>query len=188
MTAEATITISNWAIIISTFLGPIFAILATRWLDIRKEKRDRKFQIFSTLMATRAYGLSAGHVEALNRIDVEFSDIKDKKVVDAWKAYLDHLSNDYLMKSDIFLWNETIKNSFVELLHMMSENLGYDFDKTHIKKMSYSPVAHGTTENEQTELRKLLINVLKGSVPITITNFPNAQNNEAQPELIKKSL
>ncbi|MDP2815120.1 MAG: hypothetical protein Q8O19_00395, partial [Rectinemataceae bacterium] len=47
----------------------------------------RKMHVFSTLMATRATTLSPLHVEALNRIDIEF--YKDRKVKDAWKALLD---------------------------------------------------------------------------------------------------
>lgn len=46
-------------------------------------------------MATRTYGLSWAHVEALNRIDLEFvkSHKTEKAVVEAWRAYHDHLSH-----------------------------------------------------------------------------------------------
>ncbi len=35
----------------------------------------------------------------------------------------------------------------IQGLNKMSLVLGYDFDKTHIKNSSYSPVAHGNMES-----------------------------------------
>jgi hypothetical protein len=181
-----TTTISDVLIIAATFLGPIIAVQLTRWLDNGKERRDRKFQIFNILMATRAYNVSYGHVEALNRIDVEFSGNKDKDVIDAWKAYHDHLSNRNL---SIDVWIEKRITLFSELLYKMSQNLGYNFDKTYIKNMSYSPERHEIIENDQEKLRTAVLSLLQhGSIPISITNFPTVQNNQPQQDQIKKSL
>lgn len=58
--------------VLAVFLGPVVAVRLTRFLDDRKEVRERKLWIFKTLMATRAYTLAQTHVEALNRIDLEF--------------------------------------------------------------------------------------------------------------------
>ncbi len=169
-------TISDWCIVLATFLGPIFAVQVTRWLDDRKEKRDRKFQIFNTLMATRAYNLYLEHIGALNRIDVEFTAKEDKKVIDAWRAYHDHLGSNVRSAET---WGEKRLALFSDLLWEMSVNLGYNFDKTYIKNMSYSPTKHGEIESENDQIRKTLLNVLRqDSLPITITNFPSAQNNE----------
>ncbi|PKA68862.1 hypothetical protein ATI02_1664 [Pseudomonas baetica] len=79
------VTISDWLIILVTLLSPFFAVQATRYLDERNEIRGRKLSIFKTLMATRGYVISWGHVEALNRIDLEFmkSHKKEKAVVEA---------------------------------------------------------------------------------------------------------
>ncbi|WP_416208208.1 DUF6680 family protein [Halomonas sp.] len=54
--------------ITAVFLGPVVAVRLTRYLDNQKEIRERKVNIFKTLMATRAYTVSWAHVEALNRI------------------------------------------------------------------------------------------------------------------------
>lgn len=171
-----TVTISDWFIIAATLLGPIVAVQLTRWLDDIRSKKDRKFAIFTALMATRAYNTSYGHVEALNRIDVEFSEKKDKKVIDSWKAYHDHLSSRINSQD---LWNEKCISLFSDLLYEMSENLGYSFDKTYIKNMAYSPIRHGILENEQDKLRQALISVLEDgkSIPISITNFPTAESS-----------
>jgi uncharacterized protein DUF6680 len=47
-------------------------------------------------MATRAARLTPDHVQALNLIDVEFYSKrkKYKRVLDAWKAYHDHLGEN----------------------------------------------------------------------------------------------
>lgn len=93
-------TIADWIMIVAVLSGPILAVQATRFLDTQKEIRQRKINIFKTLMSTRSYILSWVHVEALNRIDLEFSagHKKEKPVIEAWKAYLDFLSNTAIPK------------------------------------------------------------------------------------------
>lgn len=78
-------TIADWLMIAAVLLGPIIAVQLTRYLDNKKEERERKLQVFKTLMATRAYTVSWDHVVALNRIDLEFDkdDKKEKAVIEA---------------------------------------------------------------------------------------------------------
>lgn len=169
-------TISDWLMIGAVFLGPIVAVRLTRYLDDQKEVRGRKVQVFKTLMATRAYTVSWAHVEALNRIDLEFdkSHKKEKEVIEAWKEYLDLLNNTSI---SIEQWGVKRIDLLVELLHKMARVLDYDFDKTHIKNSSYSPRAHCEVEDQQAALRKGLIEVLGGdrSVPMSITNWPQGK-------------
>jgi hypothetical protein len=159
--------------IAAVLLGPIIAVQLTRFLDDQKEIRERKVNIFKSLMATRAYTVSWQHVEALNRIDLEFDKHhrKEKEVIEAWKEYLDLLNNTAM---PIDQWGIKRIDLLVELLHKMARVLNYDFDKTHIKNSSYSPRAHGETEDQQAALRKGLIEVLDGkrTLPIAITNLP----------------
>ena len=84
--------------LLAIFVGPIVAVRLTRYLDDKKEIRERKLWVFKTLMSTRAYIVSVQHVEALNRIDLEFSSKikKEKQVVNAWKLYLDVLNEKSL--------------------------------------------------------------------------------------------
>lgn len=67
----------------------------------------------------------------------------------------------------------------------MARVLEYDFDKTHIKNSSYSPMAHGNIEEQQEALRRGLIELLEGKrvVPMYVTNLP-AQS--AGPEQIER--
>ena len=165
--------IQDWLMILAVFAGPIAAVQITRLVDSKKEQRDRKLQIFKTLMATRAYAISPQHVEALNRIDLEFSNKckKEKNVVYAWKEYLDLLGNQEINRDQ---WGTKRIELLVDLLHSMAQVLNYEFDKTHIKNSVYAPVAHGDIENQQTAVRKGVIDILEGkkALPMLITNFP----------------
>lgn len=166
------VTISDWLIILATLLSPFIAVQATRWLDERNEIRGRKLSIFKTLMATRAYVISWGHVEALNRIDLEFmkNHKKEKAVVEAWKEYHDLLCNDKLSPEQ---WDSKRTELLVELLHKMAIVLDYDFDKTHIKNSSYAPRYHSDTEGQQAAIRQGIIDLLQGRVtlPMEVTNL-----------------
>jgi hypothetical protein len=124
-------------------------------------------------MATRAYTISWDHVMTLNRIDLEFDKDKrkEKEVLDAWKQYLDLLGDKFVTGE---AWNAKRIELLVELLHKMALVLDYDFDKTHIKNSSYSPVAHGNTDTQNENIRKGLLEIFEGkkSVPMEITNWP----------------
>ena len=97
------IELKDWITIVALFLGPILAIQVQKLIEAKKEKRDRRFDIFKTLMATRAERLSTEHVQALNLIDIEFygkirwgtrfQTEREKAVTNAWKNYNDHLNH-----------------------------------------------------------------------------------------------
>src|SRR5690242_20280786 len=108
--------------ILALVLGPIIAVQATRYLDNKKEERERKLKVFKTLMETRAYNVSWDHVVALNRIDLEFSPKKDgeKEVIEAWKAYLFHLGDKSIPLDQ---WGPKRLDLFVDLLHAMAKVL-----------------------------------------------------------------
>lgn len=163
-----------WLTILAIFLGPIVAVQLTRYLDEKREIRNRKLNIFKTLMATRAYTVSWNHVEALNRIDLEFSKQKpnERKVLDAWKAYLDLLGDKALPPDQ---WTVKRVDLLVDLLQSMALVLKYDFDKTQIKNSAYAPKAHGDIEAEQNALRRLSLELLEGkrAIPIAAKDSQN---------------
>ncbi|RME56187.1 hypothetical protein D6779_10995 [Candidatus Parcubacteria bacterium] len=174
--------IADWLMITAVILGPIIAVQLTRYLDNKKEVRERKLWIFKTLMATRASALSPHHVEALNRIDLEFDsgNEKEKEVIEAWKAYLDLLGDIQMPKEQ---WAMRRVDLLVELLHKMAQVLGYDFDKVHIKNSSYYPRGYNDIEAEQSAIRTGIRELIEGrrAIPMFVTNFPlPAQENEAE--------
>jgi len=87
LTAIAT-GVMIWAV----YVAPRKAFKAQWDLQQREEARKRRLQVFTALMATRGNILHYWHVEALNLIDVEFSEASEGNVRDAWKAYLGHLN------------------------------------------------------------------------------------------------
>lgn len=167
--------------IAATALSPVIAVQVTRFLDDRKEEQGRRLQVFKTLMATRAYGLSAAHVEALNRIDLEFSGKQksDKEVIASWQQYLDHLDSKLLSGQ---AWNDKKIDLFVDLLHVMGRAVGYDFNKAQIKNASYAPMAHGRVEDEQERVRQLTLELLEGKrvLPMFVTNLPEPPQQPQQ--------
>lgn len=166
-------TLTDILMIMATALSPLIAVQVTRYLDDRNEERGRKLYVFKTLMATRAYNISVAHVEALNRIDLEFSNKKprEKAVLNVWQQYLDHLGNKEMNAE---AWNIRRVDLLVDLLYAMGMAVGYDFNKTQIKNGTYAPTAHGRIENEQEEIRRMTLEVLKGErdLPMRVTNFP----------------
>lgn len=170
--------IQDWLMILAVLAGPIIAVQLTRFVDNKNEQRERKLQIFKTLMATRAYTVSPQHVEALNRIDLEFSNKhkKERNVVYAWKEYLDLLGDQDMPRDQ---WGTKRIELLVDLLHGMAQVLNYEFDKTHIKNSAYAPVAHGDIENQQTAVRMGIIEILEGKrvLPMHVTNFPPAEKS-----------
>ena len=171
--------LNNVLTIAAIFLGPIVAVRLTRYLDDRKETRGRKLHIFKVLMATRGTALSPLHVEALNLIDLEFSakNKKEKEVINAWKAYLDHLGSPGAESEQ---WGIRRVDLHVELLHKMANVLRYDFDKTHIKNAAYFPRGHGELEDDQTAIRRGFRELLemKRIIPMYVTNLPQQQPTE----------
>lgn len=176
MAFDWTVKVTDIVMILAVLIGPIIAIRLTRYLDNKKEERERRLQVFKTLMETRAYTVSWVHVAALNRIDVEF--YKDKNVIASWKQYLDLLNNTSMEPN---LWADKRLALFVELLHIMGQSLDYDFDKTHIKNSSYCPKAHGSFMDEQQVrddlklIREHALKMLTGEIPVPmkIVNWPN---------------
>ncbi|MBU6490321.1 MAG: hypothetical protein KGQ57_21220, partial [Burkholderiales bacterium] len=63
---DFSVKMTDVAIVIATFCGPIFAVWAQRHLDRRRALRDAQERVFNVLMATRATWIAPARVEALN--------------------------------------------------------------------------------------------------------------------------
>lgn len=163
---------SDWINVLAILLAPLVAIRVSVWLERRKEKRQRQFIIFQTLMATRASTLAPNHVQGLNMIDVEFygTDRSSRAVVEAWKVYLDFLNTPTEPSP---AWGARQKELLVDLLQKMASHLGYHFDKTDIKNTSYFPQGYGTAEWEQQQIRQLMLSLLKGERALPVAPPPS---------------
>ena len=137
-------TISDWLVIAAVIVGPILAVQIQKFIENRKAIKDRKMQIFRTLMATRATPLAPLHVEALNMIDIEF--YKDKTIVGAWKLLLDNFGNypkdpkEQNYQTRLTSSAERSSELLSDLLYEMAKALNYDFDKVHLRR-AHSEIA-----------------------------------------------
>ena len=161
--------------VVAILTGPIIALSIQRWLDKRRSNDHRRRSVFKDLMATRAMPetTSPRHVDALNSIEIEFSNRfgKDGKVRDAWQLYLDHLRQKY--PQDQFpQWQTKSEELLIDLLSVMSKVLGYKYNKVFLKKNLYIPDAYIARLSEELEARQLVIECLKGKRPIWVGVLP----------------
>lgn len=165
-------TISDWLVISAIIIAPILAVQVQKLIEKGHEKKTKKMQVFKTLMSTRATPLSVFHVEALNMIDIEFYD--DKKVTDAWKLLLDNFASypqdvgDPQYQTKLDSCSEKSKELLTDLLYEMAQSLDYSFNKVHLKRGAYIPKGHADIITDQEFIRKSLIGVFLGQVPIPI--------------------
>jgi hypothetical protein len=167
--------------IVAIILGPIMAVQIDKFLVRRSERINRKLWIFKTLMATRGTVLSSSHVEALNRIDLEFSDnTKYRKVLSNWKEYFDNLSQRRAeTQEEIIVWSAKNEELLANLLLEMGQSLGYKFDKALIKRNIYYPSGHGIVERENELIRKGLLNILNNESSLSVNIGQVNLNEEA---------
>jgi hypothetical protein len=102
MREMANLKFTDELLIVATLLGPILAVQAQKFVERTTENRRRRLGIFHSLMATRAARVAPEHVQALNRIDLEFSGkrffgliswqtTRERAVVEAWREHFDRL-------------------------------------------------------------------------------------------------
>jgi Family of unknown function (DUF6680) len=170
------------ATIAAIYYGPISALKVQRKLDEEREARNRKLNIFKTMMSNRATRLSPLYIQALNMIDVEFTanNEKEKAVRDAWKELLDLYTNFKTTPNA----TEKADDLNAALLAAMGRSMGYDFDKVYLKKGAYYPEFLGNVELEQHSLRRQVLELLDGTgrrkLPVAVfgQQFPDIEPPE----------
>lgn len=159
----------DWAVVFATLVGPILAIWASEWRQARRANHERKEWVFRTLMTTRGAKMQPLHVEALNHIVFAFPQKSHPEVFDMWNLYHAQLGTHYGETQEEFArWSDKLDDLFANLVHQMAKDLKIPFPKSLIKSGSYYPKGFVDTENQQAELRKLLIEVLKSERSIAV--------------------
>lgn len=116
-----------WITGLAIFLGPLAGVIFTLWFQSRKERKDAKLQLFLILMSERKSSVSTQVAQALNKIDVVFSDSKEVKTL--WHEYYTLLHQPP---------GEPRVHKWLELLAAMAANLRYsrlsqiDLDKFYV--------------------------------------------------------
>jgi len=164
-------------------VSPIFALEVQKRLDDRRAALDRKMAIFRKLMTTRATQMSPVHVEALNGIEVEFYATRgpDKKVLDAWRLYVNHLNTRAGDGEALNRWVDKKSGLLIDLLYEMAQRLNYDIDKVTMQKNVYHPQGFVEIEFEQHALRKAALAVFSGERPIQATVVGRVQTASPLP-------
>ena len=145
--------------IIAVLLSPVIAVLITRYLDDRREKRNQKLVIFNTLVATRHSPITDENVRALNMVDVIFHDCP--LVRKLWHEYFDMLGNKGL--DNELGWSQRQKKN-LEMITEMAKVLGYGNAITHLDvDRVYYPVGLGEQARKYLEISNELLRVLKAS-------------------------
>ena len=162
------------ATIVAILMGPVLAVLVTRWVDIRRAKRDRQWDIFRTLMRHRRTAMNVDFVGALNLVEVEFA--KSAEVVAAWRELLgkfELLANagpEQLQQLDV-----ERSQSQARLLNAIAKKLGIEVEQLDIFFGGYSPRAWFELENEQAQIRQWLAGVASGHQAFPVVVYPPPQ-------------
>jgi len=176
--------------IAATLISPLLAVQSQKFIERYSEIKSLKIEIFKQLMSTRSPNarLSSNHVNALNMIDLAFyGKIKKGKakrsdsenlVISAWKLYFAHLNTPYPDNEALgVVWNQNSTNLFTDLLSEIAKDIGYDFERVQLQTPTYSPIAHGTIENDQLRIRQGLASIFSGenALKMEIVNIPERQ-------------
>ena len=163
--------------------GPILAVQVQKYLESFNESKKRKMALFETLMSTRGDKAFHTHVTALNKIDIEFygksvlgirsQSNGEKKVTKAWKMYNDHL-NSRDGADEYKAWALRGEPLFINLLYVMSQHLGYEFDEVQLRRDFYKPQGHVNVQTDQEIIRAGIVDVLAGRkpIPVVVTYLP----------------
>ncbi|WP_454780308.1 DUF6680 family protein [Legionella sp. WA2022007384] len=171
----------EWKDIIMTaavIIGPIVAVIIARTLDDEKFSKERKLEIFRALVKDRSNPLSYDFVNAFNLIQIEFS--KDKQVIDAWKSLYNSRQEAGPAKDDhegwgrkIAEWNSKTDRLLFEIATILDMKVN-PFDI----QASYIPVAWGNEQQLNSEIRALLLKLLKNEISLQIKNSESVNTME----------
>ena len=173
-----------WATLGGAGLGPFLAVLVTRIVDEWRERRDRQNSVFVALMTTRRSTLTAEHVQAVNRIEVEFS--KQRDVLASLRAYMNLLEEPFPADQTAQdLLGRRRRRAFADLLQVIGRRLGRQIDRLDIIEGGYHPGGWVESETLQLQNLRLLNGILRGAIAFPIQVGPTPQNNppaaQAQP-------
>jgi len=168
-------------IMIATFIGPIAAVIITRWVDRLRDKDKRRLEIFRSLMRTRRMPLSAEHVSAINAVEIEFP--KDPSVITALRNLIEHFETGYgenKTLDELKAANDKTDALRTTLISKIAEVLGYKFEQMEIHRGGYTPRGWGLEFDEQTAVRQGLAALLSGQRVLPVTFVASPQNLVAQ--------
>lgn len=168
--------------LVAILVGPLVAVVVTRIMDNRSAEKTRHYQVFRDLMRTRAAKISPAHVDALNLVEIEFHNAP--KVKEAWQRYMENLAAqtpaESGAQSNFYLRREQL---FIKLIQEVANKVGLkSVDITDAMTNNYFPVGWQNEQQEQEQVRRLLIAMLSGAKPLSVKiQDPNAWSGPYPP-------
>lgn len=151
------------ATLAAILLGPILAVFITRFVDSYRAAKERRLEIFRTLMRTRLTPVHPDHVGALNLVELEF--IGYKAVIEAWRTYLQSLAVPSNIDGNI---QEKRSRQLTVLLSKMADSLGIKVSQMEILNGNYLPQGWIDDDQQQRVMRMLLTSVLSGRTALHV--------------------
>ena len=163
--------------VIAIIIAPIVSVKIAQSLQDKAKIRQDKMETFKTLMTSRIYGWTNQSVNALNSIDIIFSD--DEKVRKQWKVYYDKLCVENPTSTDL----NKIKVEQDKLLEEMAKSLGYK-DKISWETIQNPYIPKGMVElmNSQQQYQNnqsLILEMMKNNMPNLNGGAINGKNENA---------
>ena len=161
MPATTALKLVDYLTLFALIAGPAAAVGIQLWFERRREKRGAKIAVLSTLMAFRRRLTNPESVAALNRVQLVFNE--DRGVLESHAKLIGHMERERsLPESERQQGWDTREDLLVELIASMAGALKYMFTHTNIKNMAYFPQGWVNEENDQQEIRSVLLPILKG--------------------------
>jgi len=157
----------DWAVVAATFLGPIFAVMLTLWLQRRSGERYAQMEVYATMMRLRRSPTDSAFVGAYNLVPVHFHGVR--KVMSRYQDF-QRVINDPGWKVREAL-PKLVENYGVALTHLlveMSRFLKVEIEAVDIQNGAYKPELWDTQEREQAALRDALWQVLVGNAALRV--------------------
>jgi len=168
-------------------LGPIAAAMIAFKLQDRAMVRQRRLDVFRTLMRTRRTPLNPDHVGALNLVEIDFAG--HRTVLEAHKRLFDSFSRqsprsdgethnptdddgERQRKDSVYgtrLFEER-QHLLAKLLFSMGRVLAYRIEQLDILEGGYHPSYHAEIELQQGLMRNYLVKLASGeqSLPVRV--------------------
>jgi hypothetical protein len=191
-------TLADWLTLLAIILGPLIGVALARYLQDRNFNRERRMDIFRTLMRTRRTPMWPDHVGALNLVEIQFAE--DKDVIDAWRELFKHLGTPHARRSDetpldgmspeetgerdrryyTRLGGER-QRLLAKLLHAMAKVLDFKIEQLEIFEGGYTPQGWADIEVEQNVIRRFAALLAAGqrALPIAVWDYTNVSQAAA---------
>lgn len=171
----------DWAIVASTFVGPIVAVMITLWYQENSLRKRSRQELFVSMMRSRRNPTNLEFVGALNLVPVHF--YADKEVM---KRYADLIAvfddTAWFVPEARIRLNEQADLKIAYLLSAMSRAVGRPVEQLQILRGAYAPQGWQDEEQAQKALRTALIEVATGQRPLPVWVAQlHSSNDDAQP-------